>query len=59
MMDGEELNFRMAKAIEENIQAALPDGIQIDYRYAAAAALKVALDAMREAFVEGFSEARK
>lgn len=35
---------KVAKAIEDNIAAALPDGFQMDYHYAAVAAIQ----AMRE-----------
>lgn len=34
---------KVAKAIEENVAAALPDGVSVDYDYAA----KAALEAMR------------
>lgn len=35
---------RVARAIEDNIAAALPDGIQVDWEYAA----RAAIEAMRE-----------
>lgn len=35
---------RVAQAIRDNIQAALPDGVSVDYRYAA----RAAIEAMRE-----------
>lgn len=35
---------RVARAIEDNIAAGLPDGVKVDYHYAAV----VAIEAMRE-----------
>lgn len=35
---------RVEQAIKDNIEAALPDGVNVDYRYAA----RAAIEAMRE-----------